>query len=446
MTIDRQLHFNVFLSGVGHHEAAWRLPGVDPLNHLKPAYFQHVAQVAERGLLDAVFFADTPSLPYWDGTARRPSERIEPSLLAAVMATATERVGLIATGSTTFEEPWNLARRFASLDIVSGGRVGWNIVTSGEEAAARNFGSGEMPSHSWRYERGDEFVRVVHGLWSSWRDDVVVADKETGVYAEPSRIRRLDHVGEHFQVAGPLNVGRSPQGWPVMVQAGSSKPGVALAAKYAEVIFTAQNEPAAARAFYAELKAAVAAAGRDPERVAVLPGLMPVIGSTEEEARELQRRLDALVVLDHGLEQLSHQTGLPVDRLDPDAPLPEDVRPPEEFEGNRSRYELTLELARREGLTVRELIVRLGAGRGHRLVIGTPEQVADEIEEWLSTRAADGFNLLPPVLPDSLETFVDEVVPLLQGRGLFRKEYAGATLRSHYGLDVPPSADATVGP
>ncbi|WKN48325.1 LLM class flavin-dependent oxidoreductase [Nocardioides sp. Arc9.136] len=429
-----QLVLNAFLMTAGHHESAWRLPENDTSRVRDVAYFQDLARTAERGLLDSVFFADHPGLGQ---VARRPAELPDPVLLLTAMAAVTERIGLVATASTTFSEPYNLARAFASLDLLSGGRAGWNVVTTAAEQAASNFGDGPLPTPAERYARAQEFLDVVLGLWGGWDDDAQLADKERGVWIDPDRVRTLDHVGEHFRVKGPLNVGRSPQGHPVVVQAGSSPAGIELAGRYAEAVFTAQPTLEEGRAFYATLKAAAVRAGRNPDHVKVLPGVVPVIGGTEAEARDLERRLDELVVLDHPLEQLAEMTGLPVERLELDAPLPQDIRPVEEVRTISSRYRLVVDLARREDLTVRQLLLRLGGGRGHRTFTGTPEQVADTIEQWAAAAAADGFNVMPPVLPAGLEAFVDHVVPILQRRGLFRTEYAGSTLREHYGLPVP---------
>ena len=436
----RQLILNAFLMSNGHHEAAWRLPESDPAANREVTHFQELARIAERGRLDSVFFADSPSV--MSHVARRPAEALAPALLLAAMAVATVRIGLIATSSTTYEEPYNLARTFASLDVLSHGRAGWNAVTSADLKAGANFGYDEAPTHAARYARAQEFLEVVLGLWNGWEDDAVVADKGTGVFTRPDGVRPLDHRGEHFSVRGPLNVGRSEQGHPVVVQAGSSGPGIALAARYADAVFTATPTLEEGRSSYAELKAAVLKAGRNPDHVKVLPGLVPVLGGTEAEARELERRLDELVVLTHPLAQLAQDTGVPVEELDLDAPLPDDINPASAIEGNKARYELTVALARRERLTVRELLLRLGSGRGHRAFVGTPEQVADTIEEWAGAGAADGFNVMPPVLPSGLEAFVDHVVPILQLRGLFREDYAGTTLRDHYGLPVPGRADA----
>jgi FMN-dependent oxidoreductase (nitrilotriacetate monooxygenase family) len=436
---DRQLVLNAFLMGVGHHEAAWRLPESDPFANAEVTHYQELARIAERGLLDSVFFADSPSL--MTNPARRPAEAIEPTILLAAMAAVTERIGLIATASTTYDEPYNVARRFASLDAISHGRAGWNVVTSAAEDAGANFGFDQIPGHATRYARAQEFLEVVTGLWSGWEPDAVVADKAAGVYADPARIHALDHHGEHFSVRGPLNVGRSAQGRPVLVQAGSSTAGVDLAARFAEAVFTAQRTLEDGQEFYRVLKSATARVGRNPDHVKILPGIVPILGGTEEEALRRERDLDDLMVHEHALHQLAEQIGVPAQQLDLDGPLPDQVRPIDAIEGNRSRYELTLEMARREQLTVRQLLNRLGGGRGHRTLAGTPEQVADSIEQWFLGGAADGFNIMPAVLPSGLEAFVDHVVPLLQQRGLFRREYAGSTLREHYGLPVPGGSE-----
>lgn len=435
----RQLHLNAFLMSTGHHEVSWRLPESDPRANTDIGHWQRLAQLAERGKLDSIFFADIPALP--SSPARRPAEGLDPVLLLTAIAAVTERIGLIATSSTTFNEPYNLARAFATLDQISGGRAGWNVVTTGSDDAAFNFNLDAMPPPEDRYRRAHEFLEATLGLWGSWDDDAVIADKQAGVYADPAKVYALNHIGEFFKVRGPLNVGRSPQGSPVVVQAGSSGPGIELAAKYAEAVFTAQTTIEDGRAFYSRLKAATLRAGRDPEGIKILPGIVTIIGSTEAEARELERQLDDFVVIEHPLQQLAEAIGIPAADIDVDAPLPQNIRPLEEVRS--SRYELTVNLARRENLTVRQLLLRLGGGRGHRTFVGTPERVADTIEEWFTTGASDGFNIMPAVMPSGLETFVDHVVPILQDRGLFRREYAGSTLREHLGLDVPKAHRAT---
>jgi FMN-dependent oxidoreductase (nitrilotriacetate monooxygenase family) len=427
---------------VGHHEASWRLPESDPYAGWSVAHYQNLARIAERGKLDSLFLADSPV--QLGDPGRRPAGRLEPTMLLTALAGVTEHIGLIATASTSYNEPYNLARRFASLDHVSGGRAGWNIVTTAGADAARNFGLEDVPLHRERYQRAAEFVEVSTKLWDSWADDAIVADKAAGVHADATRVRRINHRGRFFRVDGPLNLPRSPQGWPLLVQAGSSADGKQFAARYAEAVFTAQQTLAEAQAFYADLKARTAALGRDPDGIKILPGIVPVIGDTEAQARELDEELDQLISPEYAKRQLAERFKLPPDALDLDKPLPDHLPSEDEIEGAKSRYTLIVELARRERLTVRQLIGRLGGGRGHRTFAGTPGQVADAIEEWFAAGAADGFNIMPAVLPSGLVAFVDKVVPILQRRGLFRTEYEGATLRDRYGL--PRAADRLAEP
>ena len=429
------LHLNAFIMDTGHHEASWRLPESNPLAGLSVEHFKNLARIAERGTFDSLFLADSPSL--LGPVGRRPAGRLEPLTLLTALAGATSRIGLIGTVSTSYNSPYNLARRLASLDYVSCGRSGWNVVTTAGADAARNFGLPDQPSHAERYERAAEFIDVTFKLWDSWDDDAIVADKESGVWADESRVHQTGHHGRYFSVDGPLNIPRSPQGHPLLVQAGSSEDGKRLAARYAEAVFTAQQTLADARAFYVDLKDRARRLGRDPATIKILPGIVPVIGDTEAAARARERQLDALISPDYARLNLARLLRLPVEALPLDAPLPADLPAEDEIEGAKSRYTLVVNLARRENLTVRQLIGRLGGGRGHLTFTGTPEQIADEIEHWFRSGAADGFNVMPPALPSDLELFTDEVVPILRRRGLFRGSYAGATLREHYGLSRP---------
>ncbi|MFF0772968.1 LLM class flavin-dependent oxidoreductase [Nonomuraea wenchangensis] len=429
----RKLHLNAFLMGVGHHEAAWRHPSTEPARLTDVRHYQELARIAERGTLDSVFLADGLALQGHVG--HNALGGLEPLTLLAALAAVTDHVGLIATVSTTYNEPFHVARKFASLDHISGGRAGWNIVTSAGEAEARNFGV-ERPAHAARYARAEEFLDVVLKLWDSWEDDAVVRDRVAGRYADTGKIHAIEHEGEHFAVRGPLNASRPPQGHPLLVQAGSSEDGKDFAARHAEAVFTAQQTLAEGREFYADLKHRVAARGRRPEEVLVLPGISPIIGSTEREALRLEKELEELIVPAYGLAQLGQMTGIELTEDDLDRELP-DV--PVETEGAQSRRKLVVELARRERLTVRRLLARLAGGRGHRVVAGTPDQIADEIQEWFEGGAADGFNVMPPILPHGLSDFVDYVVPELRARGLFRHAYEGRTLRENYGLPRPAS-------
>ncbi|MET8154061.1 LLM class flavin-dependent oxidoreductase [Actinoplanes sp. NPDC049668] len=436
-----QLHLNAFLMGVGHHEAAWRLPESDPHAEVDVEHYKNLARIAERGKLDSLFLADGPVL--WDQVGRRPSGVLEPTVLLTALAGATERIGLIATASTTYNEPYNLARRFASLDVISGGRAGWNIVTTANLDAARNFNLDHLPTHRERYERATEFVDVSLKLWDSWDDDVVLADKASGVWGDQEKIYPPEHNGKHFRVAGALNVPRTPQGHPLLVQAGSSENGRNFAARYAEAIFTAHQTLADAQEFYDDIKRRAAEHGRDPDHVKVLPGIVPLIGATEAEARELEAELSRLIRAETALPILAELLGVDIADLRLDEELPANLPAEEEIEGAKSRRTLVVNLGRRERLTVRQIIARMGGGRGHLTFAGTPAQVADAIESWYDNGAADGFNIMPPVLPSSLTRFVDEVVPILQERGRFRTEYTGRTLREHYGLPRPANRNTT---
>jgi FMN-dependent oxidoreductase (nitrilotriacetate monooxygenase family) len=436
----RQLHLNLFIHGRGHHEAAWRSPAASPRALTDIRYYTGLAQKAEAGLFDSVFLADT--LAVGDDAPRAPRTWLEPITVLAALAGVTSRVGLIATCSTTYTEPFNLARQFASLDHISGGRVGWNIVTTWLATASGNYGGQGPLSHADRYERAEEYMRVVRGLWDSWSDDAVLDDRVSGQYARPDSIRALNHAGMHYHVTGPLNIPRGPQGRPVFVQAGSSDTGRRFAARHAEAVFTAQMEKATAKDFYGELKALAAAEGRAPEQVLILPGLSPVIGATEAEAQRIARELNDLSDPEVGRKRLSGRFGgYDLSHLKLDEPLsPEDFPDPGTVEAARSRTAVIIGLVRRERPTLRQLLGYMAGARGHFVTAGTPEQIADLIEDWFCDGAADGFNLMPPVLPSMLEVFIAEVVPLLQKRGLFRTGYTGETLRAHYGLARPKVA------
>ncbi|HET9656556.1 MAG TPA: LLM class flavin-dependent oxidoreductase [Kineosporiaceae bacterium] len=431
----RQLTLNAFLLNVGHHEAAWRHPRTDPHAPADVQHFIELARIAERAKLDSIFFAD--GLALWNDIRYNATLRYEPITLLSAIAQATTHIGLIATASTTYYHPYLLARAFASLDHLSRGRAGWNIVTSASDAEAANFGLDAQVPHAERYARAAEFVDVVTRLWDSWDDDALVLDQAAGVYADPDKVHAVDHVGERFTVAGPLNVPRPPQGHPVLVQAGSSEDGKEFAARYAEAVFTAQRSLADGQAFYADLKGRLSRYGRSPDQIKILPGISPVLGSTEAEALRLLDELDELTSPEYGLNQLAGMTGLDLRGLSLDDPLPTDLPGEQTVTGQQSRYSLVLDLARREKLTIRQLLRRLAGGRGHRVFAGTPEQVADELQLWFDNGAADGFNVMAPLLPGGLEDFTTQVVPILQARGLFRTEYPGTTLRDTYGLARP---------
>jgi len=436
----RQLHLNAFLMGVGHHEAAWRHSKSSKLPLTDIQYSVEMAQKAESGLFDSIFLADVLGL--WNDVQTTPFNWLEPITTLAALAMATKRIGLIATASTTYTEAYNLARQFCSLDHISRGRIGWNIVTTWSPQAGGNFGGIGEVSHADRYERAEEYMAVVKGLWDSWADDAVIDDRDGGHYAKADRIRPIDHEGTFYKVAGPLNMPRSPQGRPVFVQAGSSDTGRRFAARHAEAVFTAQMEKATAKDFYVDLKALVKAEGRPADQAQILPGLSPLIASTEAEAQRQVRELNDLTDPEVGRRRMSSRFGghdfshLPLDK-----PLsPEDFPDPGTVEAARSRTEVIVGLVRREKPTLRQLLASLAGARGHYTAAGTPEQIADLMQGWFEEGAADGFNVMPPVLPAMLDPFIAEVIPLLQRRGLFRTAYEGETLRGHYGLARPDSA------
>ncbi|MFC5450397.1 LLM class flavin-dependent oxidoreductase [Paenibacillus aestuarii] len=434
----RQLHLGAFIFGVGHHVAAWRYPETDTNGLLKFDFYRRFAQTAERGKLDMIFVEDIPTLPEKLDTAVRHTVpvRAEPLTLLSALASATKRIGLAGTVSTTYSEPFHVARKFASLDHLSGGRAAWNAVTTSMEITAQNFGRDFHLDHALRYERAKEFVDVVTGLWDSWEDDAVVADKASGVFAHPDKVHAVNHQGQHFSVQGPLNVHRSPQGRPVVVQAGSSEAGQDFAAQTAEVVFTAWQTLEEARSFYKSLKSRLPLYGREPESLKILPGVLPVIGRTEAEAAEKEAQLQELVHPAVGLGMVSNILRVDLSAYPLDGPLPE-LPDATDVNGGKSRYQLLLDMARREQLTIRQLIARVTGARGHRTIAGTPVQIADQLEAWFTQEACDGFNIMPPYLPGGLEEFVDLVVPELQRRGLFRTDYEGRTLRDHLGLARP---------
>jgi len=421
-------HFTAFLTGVGYHESAWKLGGAaDPAAVL--ASHEQSARAAEQGLLDAVFFADSPGLAVF--RARYfPQVGFDPLELIAALARSTTQVGLIATASTTYSAPYDLARRFATVDHLSGGRTGWNIVTTRYAGAAGNFGLASHPAHDERYQRADEFVEVVSRLWESWDEAAVVADPVTGLWASTSLIRPVAFEGRFFSVSGALTLPRSPQGRPAFAQAGSSGPGVDLAGKHADLVFTAQPSIAAGRAFRDSVRAAAAGHRRNPDDVLVLPGVAFVLGSTESEARALRASLEDAVDPEFRWRNLAHNAGLDASLIDPDKPLSPEVI------AAASRTSRTDEIVRLgTGKSFREVAAKLTGLPGGLEFTGTPEQFADLIASWLEAGASDGFTLQPTILPSALELFSDHVVPLLQKRNLHRTEYTASTLRGHLADD-----------
>ncbi|MFG1378608.1 LLM class flavin-dependent oxidoreductase [Xanthobacter autotrophicus] len=430
----RTLHLNVNILNAGFYSSAWRMPSSDPSAFAAVDHYVRIAQIAERGTFDAVFLADVPA--FSDRPEYRPFQALEPTIVLARVAAATDRIGLIGTASTTYNDPYNLARRFASLDIASGGRVGWNIVTTADPSASRNFGFDDVTAHATRYARAGEFAEVVKALWDSWEDDALVGDKATGRFIDTSKVHAIDHKGPFFDVKGPLNVPRSVQGRPVLVQAGGSRDGQALAARHAEAIFSVAHTLEEALAFATAIRTEARACGRSGDDIVILPGLGTIIGSTQAEARRREEELWSLMPGDYGLRRVAGLLKVDPASLDLDGPLPGTALP---TDGMQTFFQALVGAAQRDGLTVRQLIRKFGGSTGHRVIVGTPEQVADDIEAWFRAGAADGFNLMPDVLPEGLEVFVDHVVPLLRRRGLFRHGYTGRTLREHFGLDRPES-------
>jgi alkanesulfonate monooxygenase len=433
----RQLRLGAFMRPASIHTGAWRYPGAYPDANFNFAHLKRFAQRLEAARFDAFFMADHLAVLNMPLDALKRSHTVtsfEPFTLLAALAGATERIGLVATGSTTFDAPYHIARRFASLDHISGGRAGWNIVTTSNPDAALNFGLTDHVEHGERYRRAREFYDVVTGLWDSWADDAFVRDAEAGIYFDPAKLHVLDHKGKHYAVRGPLNIARPIQGWPVIVQAGASDAGRQLAAETAEAVFTAQANLAAGREFYADVKGRAEKAGRSREDIKILPACFVVVGDTVEEARAKRAKLDSLVDYANAIASLSIALGHDASGFDPDAPLP-DIP---ESNASKSGRQRAIDLAKRENLTVRQLAQRLGGYAGLAMV-GTGATIADEMEEWLATEGSDGFTVMFPYLPGGLDDFVDRVVPELQRRGIFRREYEGRTLRENLGLKRPPN-------
>jgi FMN-dependent oxidoreductase (nitrilotriacetate monooxygenase family) len=431
----KQMHLGAFMRPVSIHTAWWRHPDSAPEANFSLKHLVHCIQTLERGKFDAFFMADHLAVLNMPIKALKRSGTVtsfEPFTLLSALAMVTERIGLIATASTTYDAPYHIARRFASLDHISAGRAGWNIVTTSNPDAARNFGMTEHMDHAERYARAREFHDVVTGLWDSFAEDAFIRDKESGIFWDPARMHKLDHEGKYLSIAGPLNIARPVQGWPVIVQAGASDSGRQLAAEVAEVIFAAGGPIADARAYYADIKSRAAKAGRDPSLIKILPGALVTVAETDDEAREKRALLDSLVHPDSGMAALSIALGTDARAFDLDAPLP-DIPETNQSQSGRQRV---LERARRENLTVRQLAVALG-GYGGLSFTGSAKTIADEMQHWLESDACDGFNIMFPTIPGGVEDFVRWVVPELQRRGIFRKEYAGTTLREHLGLPRP---------
>ncbi|WP_419884812.1 LLM class flavin-dependent oxidoreductase [Paenibacillus sp. B-A-8] len=429
-----QLHLGAFIYYSGHHHYGWRHPesGADKIFNYK--FYRELAQTAERGKFDMMFLAD---LLYVMGADQAASGMLDPLTLLSALSTDTEKLGLTATVSTTYNEPYNVARKFASLDHISEGRAGWNIVTSQLDVEAYNYGKPEHPEHGLRYRMAREFVEVATLLWDSWEDDSLIVNREEGKFADATKIKEVEYKGEWYSTKGTLNVPRSPQGYPVLIQAGSSAPGQDFAASFGEVIFTAQQSLEAAKAFYESVNSKLANYGRERGSLKIMPGLSPIIGATEEEAQRKYKELQELIPPAAVVGMLSGMLQFDLSEFPVDGQLPDIPDPVEASNGMKSRVQLIMDMARKDKLSILELGRRLLGARGHMQFVGTYEQLADLMQLWFEEYGCDGFNIMPPVLPGNLDEFVDHVVPILQARGLFRTEYTGSTLREHLGLERP---------
>ncbi|ORM62839.1 nitrilotriacetate monooxygenase [Pantoea rodasii] len=422
-----RIRLGLFVQPVGQHVSGWRLTEKlgDPTDI---DWLITIAKKAEAGKFDLFFVGDALATSMY----RLPSTmaRLEPLTMLSALAVNTKRIGLAATASTTFSDPFTMARSFSSLDHISRGRAAWNVVTSFSTDVARNFSRNDMPNHAERYARAREFLEVTNKLWEGWEAGAVQPNKETGEYFVNDKIKSINHDGEHFQVQGPLNITRSPQGRPVIIEAGSSADGQKLAAETAEVIFTAAASLEEAQTFYRSQKDQVIAAGRNPHHVVIMPGVMPIVGRTREEAKALWKELNTLVDIENGLRQLSLRFSMDLSQYPLDGPVPEVPL----GEGNQSRVKLMTDMAKRENLTLRELAAVAAGSRGHRVIVGTAEDIADDFELWLKEGGADGFNIMPAIMSEQLDLFVELVIPELRRRGLFRDDYEFATLRENLGL------------
>ena len=436
MADSRQLRLGAFMRPVSIHTAAWRYPGAFPDANFNFSHYKRFVRTLERGRFDAFFMADHLAVMNMPMNALKRSATVtsfDPLTLLPALATVTEHLGLIATASTTYNEPYHVARKFASLDHISEGRAGWNVVTSANPREAMNFGLEEHVEHGERYERAREFFDVVTGLWDSWADDAFIRDVETGTYFDPEKMHVLDHKGPHLSVRGPLNVARPVQGWPVIVQAGASDAGRQLAAETAEVVFSSANTLEDGQRYYADVKGRMQACGRSPDHLKILPGAFVVIGDTLAEAQAKKAKLDSLVHPDSGIATLSVLLGHDVSGFDLDGPLPDLP----DSNASKSGQQKLVDMAQRKHMTIRQMAQYVGGSFSVLEFIGTPVTIADQMEEWLMTEGCDGFNAMFPYLPGGLDDFVALVVPELQRRGLFRREYEGKTLRENLGLPRP---------
>jgi N-acetyl-S-(2-succino)cysteine monooxygenase len=434
----KDIKLGLLLNSIGFHIAAWRHPDARPERASDFSRYKEIAQTAERGLFDLLFLADSAAVHHAHDFAimskMAPFYQLEPLSLLSGLAAVTDRIGLVSSVTTTYNEPYHIARKIATLDHVSGGRAGWNLITSANQAEAYNFSREAHMEHGDRYERAEEAAHIVRGLWDSWEDDAFLFDKESGQFFDLEKMHLLDHKGANFSVRGPLNVARSPQGHPVIAQAGSSEPGKELAAETADIVFTQQLSIENAKAFYADVKGRLPKFGRGADDVVIMPGVVPFVGRTQAEADEKFELLQSLILPEVGLAQLRElMGGVDFSQYPLDGPVPDLT----ETNSGKGRLKNLTELAKRENMSIRQLYQHAAGARGHWVVRGTPQHLADVLEEWIEEKAADGFVIIPPYLPGTLDTFVELVVPELQRRGLYRTAYEGKTLREHLGLKRP---------
>lgn len=432
MTDTRRLHLNAVIFGLGSHEAGWRMPESDPLASTSLDYWIDIARRSEAAGFDALFLGDVLALQ--QGADRHLSDAMDPFIILAALAAVTSRIGLIGTASTSFDHPFHLARRFASLDHISKGRAGWNVVTSSNALEAKNFGLDAMPEHDARYRRAADVVDAAIALWDSWEPDARHPDKTSGRYFDPAKVHAVNHSGTYGGTAGPLNVPRPPQGRPILAQAGASEAGRAFAARYADIVFTVQSTLSEAQAFYRDIKSRAADIGRDPNKVLIFPGIVPIAAPSQAEAETRLAQMNSFAVIEHVLAKLSEFLGADLSHAELDAPLPAEIGTGAPNQSSQSRVAVLVGIARRDNLTLRQLLLRLASGRGHLLAVGTGEAIADTMQHWFEQGAADGFNVMAPVMPADLQSFIDHVLPILRQRSLVTQT-TGTNLRQRLGLD-----------
>ncbi len=437
MSEKRQMHLGAFFQTfLGHHLAAWRYPETKTEEVTSLSLYKEIAQLSEQGKFDLLFLADVLAHNDED-IAYTPQIRLEATTVMAALASVTSKIGLVATLSTTFNHPFNVARKFATLDHMSGGRAAWNVVTTAHDHEAANFGLAQQIEHSLRYEQGAEFVEVTKKLWDSWEDDTLLFNRETGRFLDPDKIHPIHHNGRFYQVKGPINIPRPPQGHPVIVTASASEDGREFAAKHADILFTiAPSTVSEGRAVYDEMKKRVAKHGRDPKQLSIMPGIVPFVGKTQKEAEEKFEHFQELILPELGIGWLSRYVEHDLSQYSPNDYLPE-LKNVDQVNGEKGRFELLADLARKNNWTIQQLAKYFVQSQGHLFVVGSGEAVADKLGDWFLNSACDGFNVKFPYFPGGVKDFVNYTIPELQSRGLFRTEYDGDTLREHLGLEVP---------